>query len=180
MKFPVFRHGKSLKSLTTENHSTDFEGDGLDRIARCSRSCWTGSRPAELDPLLPKSTFLFSWIFVAEVTFCRLFEGTRNECERSGFAVPLVCPRTRTRTCFPCPSEFILVAGRSLTVEGPAVETGFVWDFTKTAKRQNILTGTGVLISGGLGGVSGAAGVWLFGDLTVGSLFSAHSKPEVT
>ncbi len=60
------------------------------------------------------------------------------------------------------------------------METGFVWDFTKTAKRQNILTGTAVLLSGGLGGVSGAAGVALFVDLTVGSQKSAHVSIRVT
>ena len=47
-------------------------------------------------------------------------------------------------------------------------------------KTPGLLTETGVLVSGGLGGVSGAAGVWWFLDLTVGSQKSAHSKILVT
>ena len=60
------------------------------------------------------------------------------------------------------------------------MKTGFVLDFTKTSKIHGPTTETGVLVSGGLGGVSEALGVRLFVDLTVGSLFSAHSKPGVT
>ena len=56
------------------------------------------------------------------------------------------------------------------------METDFTRVNGKVVKRQNIVNGIGVLRSGGLGGVSEAAGVGLFVDLTVGTLFSAHSK----
>ena len=60
------------------------------------------------------------------------------------------------------------------------MKTGFVLDFTKTPKIHGLTTGTGVLGFVPLGGVSEATGVGLFGDLTVGSQKSAHSKREVT
>ena len=50
----------------------------------------------------------------------------------------------------------------------------------KVTKTPDLLTETGILVAGGLGGVSEAAGEWGFGGLTVGRQKSAHSKPEVT
>ena len=60
------------------------------------------------------------------------------------------------------------------------MKTGFVLVFTKGPKTHGLVKETGVLGSVPLGGVSEAPGVWLFGDLTVGRQFSAHSKPGVT
>ncbi len=60
------------------------------------------------------------------------------------------------------------------------MKTDFTRENGKVAKKQWSMKETGVLRSGGLGGVSAAPEVWLFVDLTVGRQFSAHSKPGVT
>ncbi len=56
----------------------------------------------------------------------------------------------------------------------------FVLDFTKTSKLQDLVKGAAVLGFVPFGGVSGSTGAWAFRDLTVGRLFSVHSKTGVT
>ena len=60
------------------------------------------------------------------------------------------------------------------------METDLTLENVKVVKTPDSKTEIGVLVSGGLGVVSEAAGVWGFGGLTVGRLFSLHSKPGVT
>ena len=60
VKFPVFRHGKSLFLPKLEKHQTDREAFGLVRLGPRSPRRRTSLRVQEVEPLAGKSNFEFS------------------------------------------------------------------------------------------------------------------------